>query len=72
MLLGGRYSRPKAVHQIRPYDIRVVRDRGGGLWELEDSKGQLYLAVLGGKTTEDRRRIEEARRADGSAYRHTA
>ena len=26
--------------------MRVRRDLGGGLWQLEDTTGQLYLAVL--------------------------
>jgi hypothetical protein len=40
-------SQPSAKRSsIRPYDMRVKRDHGGGLWTIEQDNGQLYLAVL--------------------------
>lgn len=53
---------------VRPYDLRVVRDHGGGLWSLEGNDGQTYLAVLSYENTEHRRNAEKLRQADGSAY----
>ena len=46
-LSGARFRRAKRDdHAVSPYDMRVRRDLGGGLWQLEDTTGQLYLAVL--------------------------
>lgn len=64
---AGMLSRAKRA-PIRPYTLRVVRDEGGGLWTLEDSTGQLYLAVLSRENTRIRRGLIEAARASGRAY----
>lgn len=49
---------------VRPYTLRVARVHGGGLWTLEDNKGQLYLAVLSRENSDFRRRQELERMAD--------
>lgn len=50
---------------VRPYDLRISRDHGGGLWTMESSTGQLYLAVLSPRTAAFKRAREEQRRAAG-------
>ena len=52
----------RAKRDIRPYNIRVSRDHGGGLWSLEDDAGQLYLAVLSYENSRIRRELAEKRR----------
>lgn len=37
---------------IRPYNMRIKRDHGAGLWTIEDDQGQLYLAVLSREVSE--------------------
>ena len=64
---AGMLSRARRA-TIRPYELRVVRDHGGGLWTFEDHEGQLYLAVLSREVSAFRRQREEARAADGSRY----
>jgi hypothetical protein len=48
----GRGRSRTNVRVLRPYDMRVKRDHGGGLWTIEDSEGQLYLAVLSREVSE--------------------
>jgi hypothetical protein len=50
---------------IRPYTLRVDRDHGGGLWTLEDNRGQLYLAVLSRENSRLKSDLQELRRAEG-------
>jgi len=64
------FRRAKRVRD-RPYDMRVRRYHGGGLWTIEHIDGQLYLAVLSRESNEQCTALREARRADGSAYRQT-
>jgi len=42
---SGRGFR-RAKRDLRPYNMRISRDHGGGLWTIESDEGQLYLAVL--------------------------
>jgi hypothetical protein len=42
----GRTLSRTNVRVLRPYNMRVKREHGGGLWTIEDDRGQLYLAVL--------------------------
>lgn len=43
---GRKLLGAKRRSDVRPYNARVVRDHGGGLWTFEDDRGQMYLAVL--------------------------
>jgi hypothetical protein len=43
---SGRGQPSAQRSSIRPYDMRIKRDHGGGLWTIEADGGQLYLAVL--------------------------
>jgi len=60
-----RVSRAAKPRDIRPYDMRVRRDHGGGLWTIESNSGQLYLAVLSRESDDAVRRLDEARAAHG-------
>ena len=62
------FRRPQAVSDL-PFDIRIQRDHGGGLWTMESREGQLYLAVLSRESSAAVARLQEARRASGKAYR---
>lgn len=67
---AGRQPSTKST-TIRPYELRVRRSIGDGLWELEADNGQLYLAVLANPVHERRMKHEEERRATGEAYPRT-
>lgn len=61
---------PRAnARDVRPYNIRITRDHGGGLWTMEADDGQLYLAVLSKSVEDFRRERDEQRRASGETYR---
>jgi len=63
-LSGARFSRAK--RDIRPYNMRVSRDHGGGLWTIESDDGQLYLAVLSPLSDDIRRQREQHRASQGA------
>jgi hypothetical protein len=42
---AGIRRRALSPSEGRPYNIRVRRNHGGGLWTFEADDGQLYLAV---------------------------
>jgi len=54
--------RAQRARDIRPYDMRVSRDHGGGLWTIESDSGQLYLAVLSPLSSEIKAERERERR----------
>lgn len=61
-LSGNGFRRGNRDSQApRAYNIRVVRDHGGGLWTLEADSGQMYLAVLSRQNSERRRELEANR-----------
>ena len=69
MIKPSRVQRvSRAKRDIRPYDIRVKRDHGCGLWTLEGNDGQLYLAVLSPLSDSLRKAREEERRSAGTEY----
>lgn len=67
-LLGAGIRSRAQRASVRPYNIRVVRDHGGGLWTLEDNDGQTYLAVLSYTNSAHRRMAAKLRQASGTAY----
>jgi hypothetical protein len=58
---AGFRRRLAGVNQSRPYNMRVSRDHGGGLWTIESEHGQLYLAVLSPLSSDLRREREISR-----------
>jgi len=63
-LFGARG--PRAQRDIRPYNMRVSRDHGGGLWTIESDEGQMYLAVLSPLSDDLRRQREHNRASQGA------
>ena len=53
--------RAQRARDIRPYDMRVSRDHGGGR-TIESDSGQLYLAVLSPLSSEIKAERERERR----------
>jgi len=67
-MLGAGVLSGRRRRAVRPYNMRITRDHGGGLWTVEDSDGQLYLAVLSKANTKHRRSMIEQARARGGAH----
>jgi hypothetical protein len=66
MLSGAR------KRDLRPYNLRIVRDHGGGLWTMEADDGQLYLSVLAKSVDDFKRERLEHERATGGIYARAA